>query len=264
MSRVHIEDPDERQLWIEGRRERLELAREAGFRRVSWLSVAGGVATALGAFAVCVGIAAAVLHAAGIDAGDLSDDDWTRFGFLAGVLSAAALLAAYSLGGYVAGRMARRAGLRHGALVFVVGAVVVAAAVGVTVLEGGATAISDRLESLGAPTDDSAWFGVGVLSVAVALAGMLLGSLLGGVRGERWHQRLLARALDPNIGPEADLRAHLEAQRAEAAKALERAREAGVVPAGDDGEPEPAAPRREPEPTVAGPPKRPSSLSSGP
>lgn len=264
MSRVHIEDPDERQRWIEGRRERLELAREAGFRSVSWLSVGAGVAAAFGCFALCAGIAAAVLQAAGIDAGDLSDDDWTRFGFVAGVVSAAALFGAYSLGGYVAGRMSRRAGLRHGVLVFVVGAVVAAGAVGVTVLEGGATAISDRLESLGAPTDDSAWFGVGVLSVAVALAGMLLGSLLGGVRGERWHQRLVARALDPNIGPEADLRAHLEEQRAAADKALERAREAGVVAAGDDSQPEPAEPRREREPTVAGPPKRPSSLSSGP
>jgi hypothetical protein len=269
MSRVHIDDPDERQLWIEGRRERLEMAREAGFRHVSWLSVFAGVTAALGVFAVYVGAAAAVLHAIGIDAADLSNDDWTRLGFVGSLLSAGVLLTSYLFGGYVAGRMARRAGLRHGVLVFVVGAVVVAAAIGVATLEGGTAAISDRLESLGAPTDDTAWFGVGALSVAVALAGMLLGSLLGAVRGERWHQRLVARALDPNIGPEADLRAHLAAERGRAEEALARARKAGVFPTGDaeDGQRaggnghEPTAPRREPEPTVAGPPRTPSSSS---
>jgi hypothetical protein len=269
MSRVHIDDPDERQLWIEGRRERLEMAREAGFRDLSWLSVLAGVAAALGAVALYVGVAAAVLHAVGIDAGDLSDDDWTRLGFVASLLSAGALLASYLFGGYVAGRMARRAGLRHGVLVFVVGAVVVAAAVGVAALEGGTIAISDRLESVGAPTDDTAWFGVGVLSVAVALAGMLLGSLLGAVRGERWHQRLATRALDPNIGPEADLRAHLDAQRKRAEKALARARKKGVFPDGEgeegaEHEPAPTGSRPEPAPTVAGPPRTPSSSSSGP
>jgi hypothetical protein len=278
MSRVHIDDPNERRQWIEGRRDRLELAREAGFHDVSWLSVAAGVTAALGAFAVFVGVAAAVLHALGIDAGDLSDDDWTRLGFVASLVSAAVLLASYLFGGYVAGRMARRAGVRHGLLVFVVGAVVAAAAVGVAALEDGITAISDRLESLGAPTDDTAWFGVGVLSVAVALAGMLLGSLIGAVRGERFHQRLVARALDPNIGPEADLRAHLEEQRAATAKTLERAREAGVVTAGEEHEPEPTEGEehepeptesgrereREREPTAVGPPKPPSSSPSGP
>jgi hypothetical protein len=274
-SRVHIDDPNERQLWIEGRRERLELAREAGFRDVSWLSVFAGVVAALGAFAVYVGIAAAVLHAIGIDAGDLSDDDWTRLGFVASLLSAGALLASYLFGGYVAGRMARRAGLRHGVLVFVVGAVIVAAAVGIAFLEDATTAVSDRLESLGAPTDDTAWFGVGVLGVAVALAGMLLGSLFGAVRGERWHQRLVARALDPNVGPEADLRAHLAAERERAEMALARARKAGVFPEGEDGEVEElehaagngrkrSDPRHEPAPTAAGPPRTPSSSSSGP
>jgi hypothetical protein len=54
MSRVHIDDPGERQRWIEGRRERLETAREAGFRDVSWLSVFAGVAAALGAAALYV------------------------------------------------------------------------------------------------------------------------------------------------------------------------------------------------------------------
>src|SRR5262249_54896127 len=61
-SRVRIDDPDERQMWIEGREDRVELAREAGWGTVSWRSVFLGVLTAIGAFAVCVGVAAAILH----------------------------------------------------------------------------------------------------------------------------------------------------------------------------------------------------------
>jgi spore maturation protein SpmB len=267
-SRVHIDDPDERQRWIEGRRDRLELAREAGFGGVSWASVAAGVLAAYGAVALCIGIAAGVFHPLGITADRLTDNDWKRLGLGAGLGMAVVLLGAYSFGGYVAGRMARRAGLRHGVLVFVIGVLVLAAVAGISQLEGATTAIRSRLESLGAPTSDSAWAGVGSLTCVVALAGMLLGSLLGGVRGERWHQRLVARALDPDIGPEADLRADVEAQRKAAEKAEARARNAGALPAShDEGptEPEPADTeterRREPEPTAVGPARTPSSPS---
>ncbi len=283
-SRVHIDDPDERQQSIEGRRDRLELAREAGWGGVSWFSVAAGVFTALGAFALCVGITAAVLHPLDFSLDGLTDNDWQRLGLVAGLLSAAALLGAFSFGGYAAGRMARRAGLRHGVLVFAVGVGVLAWAAGITGAEGAAAAIRDRLESFGAPTGTSTWFGVAVLAGAAALGGMLLGAVLGGIRGERWHQRLVARALDPDIGPEADLRAEAERQRIAAAKALERARKAGVVPITEDAaaaekskeeggdeeevgasaDRERTTSRKEPTPTAAGPPMPPSSWSSGP
>jgi hypothetical protein len=274
-TRVHIDDPDERQQWIEGRRDRLELAREAGWGGVSWLSVAAGVFAAIGFFALLVGIASAVLHALGITMSDWTDDEWKRVGLGAGLLTAAGLLVAFTFGGYVAGRMARRAGLRHGVLVFVVAVVVAAAAGGVAWLEDATAAIADHLDGLGAPTGDSTWFGLAVVSGAVALAGMLVGSLLGAARGERWHQRLVARALDPNVGPEADLRSDVEAQREAAEKALERARKAGVVPTDEEpesGTTEPADPHAndredhaeqaaetEPETTAAGRPTPPSS-----
>jgi hypothetical protein len=294
-NRVHIDDhnddQDERQWWIEGRgsHERLELIREAGWSRVSWLSVEAGVLTAIGAFVLCIGVAAAVLQPIGITADSLSDNDWKRLGLVVGLAAAVALLAAFGFGGYVAGRLARRAGLRHGVLVFVVGVVLLAAAAGIAQFEGGLSAIRDRVESLGAPTGDSAWTGVGTISGAVALAGMLLGTLLGAVRGERWHQRLVARALDPDIGPDADLRSAVEAQRKAAAKALAKARKAGVLPVDDEPaevafwyedptdtewaramrDPEPVydqdsraeeagVARRESEPTAAGPARRPS------
>jgi len=236
-----------------------------------------------------------VLHPLDISLDGLTDNDWQRLGLVAGLLSAAALLGAFSFGGYAAGRMARRTGLRHGVLVFGVGVVVLAWAAGIAGVEGAAAAIRDRLESFGAPTDTSTWFGVAVVTGAAALGGMLLGAVLGGVRGERWHQRLAARALDPDIGPEADLRAEAERQRIAAAKALARARKAGVVPIADETEApatRPAAPawatqdpepekseeeearasgdgerdtrRQEPTPTAAGRPMPPSSWSSGP
>jgi hypothetical protein len=287
-SRVQTADSDERQMWVEGRHDRLELAREAGWGGVSWGSVIAGVFVAYGVIVACIGIVAAVLHLMGFTLDNLSDDDWQRVGFIAGLVAAAVFLCAFTFGGYTAGRMARRAGFRNGVLVVVFGVVLLAAVAAVGQLEGATSAIVDRLESLGAPTDGTTWYGVGVLSGAVALGGMILGGVLGGVRGERWHQRLVVRAANPDIGPEADLRAKAERQRRAAEKALARAHEAGVmdapettdtaeppartVPAGnDDGEDEEEEQEQEPdrtpsEPaaTAAGPRMTPSSRSSGP
>jgi hypothetical protein len=278
-------DADERQMWVEGKRDRLELAREAGWGGVSWRSVVAGVFVAYGVIGACVGIAAAVLHPMGFTLDNLSDDDWQRVGLIAGLVAAAVSLGAFTFGGYTAGRMARRAGLRNGVLVVVLGVVLLVVVAAVAQLEGATSAIADRLESLGAPTDGTTWYGLGVSSGAVALGGMILGGVLGGVRGERWHQRLLVRAANPDIGPDADLRAEAERQRHAAEKALARAHNAGLMevadgsdtpmpgvrrtPAADgdkegDKEEETDHTRSEPAPTAAGPPMTPSSRSSGP
>lgn len=271
---------DERQMWGEGKRDRLELAREAGWGRVSWRSVVAGVFVAYGVIGGCIGVAAAVLHPMGLTLDSLSDNDWQRVGLILGLVAAAVFLGAFAFGGYTAGRMARRAGLRHGVLVVMLGVVLLAVVAAVARLEGATSAIVDRLESLGTPTDGTTWYGVGVLSGAVALGGVILGGVLGGVRGERWHQRLLVRAANPDIGPDADLRAEAERQRQAAEKALARADGAGVmedtegtdtpmpgvrtIPAGDgdmegDVEEEPDHTRSAPAPTAAGPPRPPSS-----
>jgi len=281
-SRVRIddrEDSDERREWLEGRRarDRIDLVREAGWGQVSWLSVFAGVLTAIGTFTFCLGVAAAVLHPLGITLDGLTDSEWKRLGLIAGMATAAALLVAFALGGYVAGRLARRAGLRHGVLVFLVGVIVLAGATGIAHFEDALSAIRDRVDSLGAPTGDAAWGGISLLSAAVALAGMMLGSLIGGVLGERWHQRLVARAVDPDVGPEARLRADVEEQRKAAAKALAKARKAGVVTGADEPTAaeteavgwEPARSDEEAmwgdrEPTAAGRAMPPSSSSSGP
>jgi hypothetical protein len=274
----------DRQMWVEGKRDRLELAREAGWGGVSWRSVLAGVLVAYGVIGACIGIAAAVLHPMGFTLDNLSDDDWQRVGLIAGLAAAAVFLGAFTFGGYTAGRMARRAGLRNGVLVVVLGVVLLVVIAAVAQLEGAISAIADRLESLGAPTDGTTWYGLGVSSGAVALGGMILGGVLGGVRGERWHQRLLVRAANSDIGPEADLRAEAERQRRAAEKALARIHEAGVMeipdstdtpetivrrsPAGDgDGDGETGngqTERDEPAPTAAGRPMTPSSRSSGP
>jgi hypothetical protein len=230
-SRVRIDDPDERQMWTEGREDRAQLARDAGWGSVSWRSVFVGVLTAIGAFTVCAGVAAAILHATGMTTDTLSTSEWTRLGLIAGIATAVVLLGSFALGGYAAGRMARRSGVRQGVLVFVVGAVVIAGAIGIMQLEGALAALRDRLDELGAPTGDSAWGGIALLTICIAVGGSLVGSIIGGVRGDRWHQRLVARAMDPDVGPEADRRAELEAQREAMARALERADEAGATEA---------------------------------
>jgi hypothetical protein len=280
-SRVHIEDPEQRQEWIEGRSDRLELAREAGWGRISWWSVGAGVLTVIGVIAVCVGLVTAVLHALDITTDTLTDSEWTSVGFGVGLVSAVAFFGCFAFGGYTAGRMARRAGMRHGLMVFVLGLLVIGCTLGIAQLEGAVTVVRNRFEDLGAPTGESTWTGVVLLTIGVALAGALVGSLLGGARGERWHQRLIARATDPGIGPEADLRAEVEAQRWAAEKALERARKAGVVPADESSEAATAIQDRptetttdgerdgkrdgdresEPASTASGPPMSPSSSS---
>lgn len=249
-NRVHIEDPEERREWIEGRGDRLELAREAGWGRVSWWSVAAGVLSVIGVVTVCVGLVTAVLHTLNITTDTLTDSEWTRIGFVVGLVSAVAFFGCFAFGGYTAGRMARRAGMRHGLLVFVVGLLVIGCAVGIAQLEGALSVVRDRFEELGAPTGESTWSGIVWLTTGVALAGALVGSLLGGARGERWHQRLVARATDPGIGPEADLRAEVETQRQAAVNALERARKAGVVPAGESTEAATEIQDRPPETTT--------------
>jgi hypothetical protein len=228
---ITIDDRAERRAWIEHRRDRLALSREAGLGRVSWLSVAGGVLAAYGAFAAVLGVVSAVLHAIGIDADHLSRNDWKRLGTGAGIAVAVVLFAAFLFGGYVAGRMARRAGFLHGLLVFVLGVVVLAAVAAIMNAEDGTQAVLDRLDSLGAPTSRHEWFGVVSVTGIAALAGMLVGGLLGGSLGERWHQRLVARALDPGIGPDAELRAAAARQREAADRAEARARKAGALTA---------------------------------
>ncbi|MGQ0804685.1 MAG: hypothetical protein ACT4PI_12595 [Actinomycetota bacterium] len=227
-----IEDRHERRDVVENRRDRLDFVRDAGWRKVSGFSVAAGVLAAYGAFALFLAITASVLHALGIDSSELDDSEWRNLEAGAGAAVVAVLFGAYLFGGYIAGRMARRAGPLHGFLVFAVGVVVLAAVAGIAHAQDGTGALVDRLDALGAPTSGDAWAEVASVVGIAAVIAALVGGLVGGAAGERWHQRLAARVLDPSVGPEADLlkrQRKLEKAEQRLARKREKAEKRGVL-----------------------------------
>ena len=191
-----------------------ETALEAGFGTLSPLSVLAGVLCAYGAFAIVAAVVGAALAAADVNT-EFRSNDWTGSGAVASLASAAVLFIAYLFGGYVAGRMARRAGLLHGALVFVVSLLVGGVAGGVVSTLADSNDIEDNLRSIGVPTTMDQVTEVAVAGVILSLVAVLVGSLLGGALGERWHTKLARRVADPEIGTTADERARLEAEEAD-------------------------------------------------
>lgn len=227
-----IEDRNQRRAVVEQRQDRLELAREAGFGAVSAVGVAAGVTSALGAAAVALGTGATALNVVGVDTGTMNDGDWRNLGVVVAAVGVVALLGAFLFGGYVAGRMARRAGAIHGVLVGGIALVTLGVALGVAHLQDATVAVVDRLDALGAPTAGAEWAGIGSVVAVATVVAMVGGGLLGGVRGERWHQRLADRALDPSVGPEADLvkqQARLERAERRLARKREKAEHRGVL-----------------------------------
>ncbi|MGH9031950.1 MAG: hypothetical protein ACRDZV_07440 [Acidimicrobiia bacterium] len=227
-----IEDRNERRVVVEQRRDRLELAREAGFGAVSGVAVAAGVLTALGVCAIALGITAAVVNGVGIDTEALSDGDWRNLGVIAAGATVLVLLVAFAFGGYVAGRVARRMGAAHGALVCGFGIAALGVAGGIAHLQDVTVAARDHIERLGAPTAGAEWAGIGAVAGIAGIVAVIAGGLLGGVRGERWHQRLMDRALDPAVGPEADLvkrQRRLERAERRLASKREKAERRGVL-----------------------------------
>ena len=201
-------------------RERRELAADAGFGGFSISSVLAGVLVSYGAFAILAGLAAAALDAFG-DNTDLSSD-WERLGTTGGLVVAGVLFLAYLFGGYVAGRMARRNGLAHGAGVLVLGIVVVTAVAALARRSADPDTIASNLRSLGIPTTADEYGQAGTVAGIASLVAVVVGSLLGGALGERWHARLFARAVDPNVGAQAAAARQAEEARTQANLALAR------------------------------------------
>ena len=206
-------------------RERRELAADAGYGGFSFTSVLAGVLVAYGAFAILVGLAAAIVGATGGDT-DLSTD-WEQLGTAGGLVVAGLLLLSYLFGGYVAGRMARRNGLAHGLGVLVLGVVIVGVVAALVRSSDGTGAIADNLRSLGIPTTADEYGQAGTVAGIASLVALVLGSLLGGALGERWHARLFARAADPTVGAQAA--AAREAEEARTRSNLALARSEGRV-----------------------------------
>jgi hypothetical protein len=206
-------------------RERRELAADAGYGGFSFTSVLAGVLVAYGAFAILLGLAAAIVGATGGDT-DLSTD-WEQLGTAGGLVVAGLLFLSYLFGGYVAGRMARRNGLAHGLGVLVLGVVIVGVVAALVRSSDGTGTIADNLRSLGVPTTADEYGQAGTVAGIASLVALALGSLLGGVLGERWHARLFARAADPTVGAQAA--AAREAEEARTRSNLTLARSEGRV-----------------------------------
>jgi hypothetical protein len=204
----------------ETRRERRELAADAGFGGFSFTSMLAGVLVAYGAFAILLGLAAAAVGAAGGDT-DLSTD-WEQLGTAGGLAVAGLLFLAYLFGGYVAGRMARRNGLAHGAGVLVLGVLIVGAVAYLVRSSAGTGTIADNLRSLGIPTTAEEYGQAGSVAGLASLVALIAGALVGGALGERWHARLFARAADPTVGAQAQAAREAEAARTRANLTLAR------------------------------------------
>lgn len=181
---------------VESSRERRHLVKDAGFPTTSFVSVVAGFLVALGTIALIGGIAAAVGSGLGISTDGISTDEWRQAGIGGAVAAAVVFFVAFFFGGYTAGRMGRRAGFRHGLLVFglmvLVGGVIAA----LTAAFGDADAARDAFQDQGVPTDGDTWSDIGLGAGIAAVAAMLLGSILGGIKGEKWHGKLLSAYAD--------------------------------------------------------------------
>jgi hypothetical protein len=181
--------------------DRASLAREAGVGKLSFISVLAGVLVAYGAFAVLAALIGAAATAIGLT-NDLSRNDWARLGTGSAIAAAVVLLLAYLFGGYVAGRMARRAGLLNGLAVFLLAIVLIAAVSAIIASQADADTIRSNLRSLGIPTSGGEWSDIGTLAGIASLVAMLVGALMGGVLGERWHSKLTRRAISGKYSPD--------------------------------------------------------------
>lgn len=184
----------------------MALAHDAGLGKLSFTSALAGMLCAFGCFAVLAAIAGAVLRAMGVDSTTDISGDWRDVGIGTGIVLALVLFLSYLFGGYVAGRMARRSGALNGFMSFVLGILVVAGVGAAVGTQTDTETVMDGLRSVGVPTSGDEWAALGSIAGAGALLAMLLGSIIGGAMGERWHGKLVARALDPTVGPEIDLR----------------------------------------------------------
>jgi hypothetical protein len=215
---------------VETPRDRIALAEDAGVGPVSIASVFAGTLVAFGAAVLLLALAAAIAGGAGVNV-DIQSNNWRNAGVAGGAILAGVLLLSYLFGGYSAGRMARRRGLLHGLLVFVTSLVAVGVATVVARLltDADADTILRNLRSVGVPTTGSEWRDVVTVAGIGSLAAMLVGSVIGGRVGERWHTRLMRRALDPDVGREGAIRREAAVAHTDAVDRVERTRVGGGV-----------------------------------
>ncbi len=191
---------------VETGKDRKAFVHEAGMGNVSLISVLSGTLVAFASFAILLAIVAGILSAIGIDIDGLTSNDYEELGVGGAIVAALVLFLSYFFGGYIAGRLARRAGALNGALVLVLAVVIGAAVALVVSTQADTEAVADNLRIIGVPTSGDDYESIATIAGIVSLAAMLAGSVLGGLKGERWHGKLAARALSPDVGPEATAR----------------------------------------------------------
>lgn len=190
---------------IETSSDRRGLAADAGWGAVSGWSVLAGTLSAYGAFAVLLAGTAALLASTDIEA-ELSALNWNELSTGGAIAIAGVTFLAYLFGGYTAGRMARRAGATNGLLVAVVGVLLAVGMGALVAATADVNIIAANLRGIGVPTTGDEWRDAGTVAGIATLTAMILGGMFGGVMGDRWHSRLLRRAMDPNLGAAADAR----------------------------------------------------------
>lgn len=174
----------------ESPRARKRLARQAGLGRLSFISALAGVLVAYGAFALLAALVGAVAVVLDLDT-ELASNDWATLGRGSAVTATVVAFVAYLFGGYVAGRMARRAGLVNGLAVFALAILLVVVVGAIVANQADTEAVQANLRSLGLPITAAEWARIGTVAGIGTLAGMLVGAGIGGVVGERWHGELV-------------------------------------------------------------------------
>jgi hypothetical protein len=204
---------------IETRHDRRALIADAGIGRVSLISIVAGTLVAFGAFVVMLAVAGGIAATIGVDDLNLGSRDFRELSVGGGIAVAVVLFLSYLLGGYVAGRMARRSGMVHGFLSLLLGGLIAGGLAAWVISAGGTERMVDGVRSVGLPTTAQQWRDIGTFAGIAAVAAALIGSLAGGAMGERWHTKVLSRALDPSIGPEGRIRESADGAELRAADA---------------------------------------------
>lgn len=180
---------------VETARNRRRLAADAGYGATSFPAVLAGTLVALGAIALVMAVVGAVGSQLGLSTSGISTSRWRQAGIGGAMVAALVLFASFWFGGYTAGRMGRRAGARHGLLVFVLAMVAIGVVVLLAATLGDPGSLADELNDNGVPTDGNTWNDIGIGAAVAAGLAMLLGSLLGGTQGDRWHGKLMTSAI---------------------------------------------------------------------
>jgi hypothetical protein len=205
--------------------------------RISAISVLAGALCGLATLEILLAIAGAAGVA--INGGtSFATMGERQFKSVSGVVLLLAIVCSFMLAGYVSGRMSRRSGATHGLLAGITGVVLSAVAVAAVVGTGTDNGLARVARHIHVVDTWTQWRSFGLIAAVLAVAAMVLGGLAGGVEGERWHGKLLSRAVDPSYGPEADEQAaarnslaEAEAAHLAAANRVGRVTSAGKTPA---------------------------------